>query len=244
MTEPLKNVGMEIFTVVDFCQAYFFSKRFVNELYRFPKMNLNLLGFNCKIQDVPKIKESVFEQLKSLNVGSYLLKFSKLELSLEGIERIEDYDFSIGYISDYSENFQTAPINGNILKASISVFIHKRSDVNDDMLKRESTIICHHTPHTYGEFDVINPKGYEEVLYSSKELGTVQMLNLHQMDKKSLKNLRESIEKVGFDSITYCEVYSKGKRSLTFSLRTKSISPKEIEELRTGSYRWLVLKAS
>jgi hypothetical protein len=223
ITEPLKDVEMKIFSVVDFREAYSFSKRLVSELYLFPKIDLNLLGFNCKIQDVPIIKEEVFKQLKKSSTGSYLLEFYKSG-SLKRRKSIKSYDL-----------FADSP------KAPISVFIHKRSDVNDDMLKRESTITYHHTFHTYGEFLEINPKGYEEVLYSSKELGTTQIVNLHMMDEERLIKLRKSIEKVGFDSITY----SKVNRLLKFyCLNTKQISPKEIEELQTGSYRWLVLKAS
>jgi len=222
ITEPLKDVEMKIFSVVDFYQAYSFSKRLVRELYLFPKIDLNLLGFNCRIQDVPIIKEEVFKQLKKSSTGSYLLEFDKSG-SLKRRKSIESHDF----FADFPE-------------APISVLIHKRSDVSDDMLKRESTITYHHTFHTYGEFYVVNPKGYEEVLYSSKELGTTQIVNLHMMDEELVK-LRKSIEEVGFDSITY----SKVNRLLKFyCLNTKQISPKEIEELQTGSYRWLILKAS
>jgi len=244
VTQPYGKIDMRIFSAVDAWAAEFFFINLIEQLdsngvRKLSGSNLtNFLTYRCRIQDLPRIKDNLFKLLPKLEEGQYVFKFSK-HGPLKNMKKVNRNN-------PFPSKYSIYPYT----RGWISVFLDKRSDIDEEMIRRSSTIIDHHTFHTYGEHDCYNRRGIKEVLETAKKLGSIQLTNLHRIRDKEdtiggifpISKLRKGVEKVGFDSIYYAEVERKLKILYRFNIKKLS-GPSEIEDVKTGNYRWLILKS-
>lgn len=242
VTEPFGNINMRMFSVVDpeTAKAFFLFLMHdldSNDIKKSTALNhTNFLSCGCRIQDLPRISEGLLKRLEKLEEGLYFFRFTKSGR----FDKIKEIDLT------YESNPKLP--DHHFLRGWICVFLNKRSDINEALVNRSSTVIYHHTFHTYYGWKSLNQDDIKGVLEAANKLGDTQLINLHYMGKEdpvretfSISELRRLVEEIGFDLIKYAEVERVSKTLYRFNIRNIT-DPSEIEDVPTGNHKYLILK--
>ena len=160
------------------------------------------------------------------------------------LQELENGDYLIEFYSNNSLRKIWKGEWASHVSSPCSIFLRKNREIDPKDMSRDYTLIYHHSFHTYEDYPSLNPRGSKEVLESTKNTAKFQLLNLHGIGKVSywfpLTLLREIIEDVGFDSIHY--IWIKKDRAKE-AVEIKEIESPEVENIKTGNFRWLLLRS-
>jgi hypothetical protein len=242
VTEPYGKINMRMFSAVDPEKAEDFFLFLMSELDSKDAKKLtalnhtNFLSCGCRIQDLPKINEELLKRLEKLEEGLYFFRFTKFG----HFDKIKEIDLSNPPLTKLPDHY--------FPRGWIGVFLNKRSDITETSVNRSSTVIYHHTFHTYWIWEDYNQDYIKGILMAGNKLGDAQIINLHRVGKEdavreifSISELRKLVEEIGFYSIKYAEVEGISKTQYRFNIRNIT-DPSEIEYVSTGNHRYLILK--
>ena len=245
--EPYENARPLVFAGIE---KYFGADCFFEELLRRGENYKNIVAYSSRLQDVSQINKILSKEVEKAKEGNYLfllypdrVKIALLDSykELRGLSTYLRFEYSIKQNVNY-------------------VFAHI---VEPWEFCKESSVIDHHTLHTYEDYRELNPNGIKGVLESSAKLANIQICNLHNIttdksyvkkdkfDLLSIKRIREAVESVGFDSILFAEIQNiNGETTINeniqngrYRIHIKKLNDvEEIEDVETGNFKWLVLK--
>jgi hypothetical protein len=233
-TEPLYKVGMSSYVGVDPYTAVGFF-RFHDSIKSSESRFIPpcFIAMKAKIQHYRKFSKKIRKFLKKVQPGEYLLEFKFWRVKSR---KLSEFNEIFEFIN--SENY---------------ALIDKTEEL-DYCLDPETTVIYHHTLHTYEEYREENKGGILEVLKMSKKAARYNIINLHFIQDSGREDplmriktshLKSALKKAKFDEILYVEV-EKGKldsyEKEIYDLSIRPIGLEEITSLKTGNFRWLVLK--
>jgi hypothetical protein len=238
VTEPYGKIKMKFFSVIDPEKASDFFLFLMDELNskhskKFAKLsNTNFLTCGCRIQDLPTISDNLFERLKELEEGLYFFRFTKSG----HFDMMKKIDQSKITHSSFPDSYYP--------RGWMGVFLNNRNCTNYNAITRNSTVVYHHTFHTYWVWESYNHDDIKGIIDAGSKLADVQIINLHRVGKKnelreiySASELRRLIET--FCSVRYAEVEGE---PMQYRFKIRNINPEEIENLPTGNHKYLILK--